>query len=33
MCMKFRAFLKKDEYPTLIISEIIYAETRGYLNV
>ena len=26
-------FQKKDEYPTLIISEIIYAETRGYLNV
>ena len=33
MCMKFRAFLKKDEYPNLIISEIIYAERRGYLNV
>ena len=26
-------FLKKDEYPSLIISEIINAETRGYLNV
>ena len=26
-------FLKKDEYPSLIISEIIDAETRGYLNV
>ena len=24
---------KKDEYPRLIISEIIEAETRGYLNV
>ena len=24
---------KKDEYPSLIISEIIDAETRGYLNV
>ena len=26
-------FQKKDEYPCLIISEIIYAERRGYLNV
>ena len=26
MCMKFRAFQKKDEYPSLIISEIIDAE-------
>ena len=34
MCMKFRAFSKKrDEYPNLIISEIIDAERRGYLNV
>ena len=33
MCTKFRAFSKKDEYPSLIISEIIYAERRGYLNV
>ena len=33
MCMKFRAFSKKDEYPSLIISEIIYAERRGYLNL
>ena len=24
---------KKDEYPGLIIPEIIYAEIRGYLNV
>ena len=24
---------KKDEYPSLIISEIIDAEKRGYLNV
>ena len=24
---------KKDEYPCLIISEIIEAERRGYLNV
>ena len=38
----FIAFLKcawnlenfqKNEYPSLIISEIIDAETRGYLNV
>ena len=34
MCMKFRVFpKKKHEYPSLIISEIIYAERRGYLNV
>ena len=34
MCMKFRAFLiRKDGYPSLIISEIIDAERRGYLNV
>ena len=26
-------FQKKDEYPILIISEIIDAEKRGYLNV
>ena len=26
-------FHKKDEYPSLIISEIIDAERRGYLNV
>ena len=33
MCMKFRAFQKKEEYPSLIISEIIDAEKRGYLKV
>ena len=33
MCMKFRAFSKKDEYPSLIISEIIDAEKRAYLKV
>ena len=34
MCMKFRAFSKKkQEYPSLIISEIIDAKRRGYLNV
>ena len=26
-------FQKKDEYPSLIISEIIDTETRGYLKV
>ena len=26
-------FQKKDEFPSLIISEIIDAERRGYLNV
>ena len=29
----FEHFLKKHEYPSLIISEIIDAEIRGYLNV
>ena len=34
MCMKFRAFpKKKDGYPSLVTSEIIDAERRGYLNV
>ena len=34
MCIKFRAFLKKkQEYPSLIFSEIIDAIRRGYLNV
>ena len=26
-------FRKKDKYPSLVISEIIDAERRGYLNV
>ena len=26
-------FQKNDEYPSLVISEIIHAERRGYLNV
>ena len=26
-------FQKKNQYPSLIIPEIIYAERRGYLNV
>ena len=30
---KLEHFPKKDEYPSLIISEIIEAERRGYLNV
>ena len=29
----FEHFRKKDEYPSIIISEIIDAERRGYLNV
>ena len=33
MCMKFRGFSKKHEYPSLTISEMIDAERRGYLNV
>ena len=33
MSMKFRAFPKKYEYPSLIISEIIDAKGRGYLYV
>ena len=33
MHIKLKAFSKKDEYPSLIISEMIDAERRGYLNV
>ena len=35
MCMKYRAFSKKKKkkYPSLIISEIIDAKRRGYLNL
>ena len=33
MCTKFRAFPKKDEHSNLIISEIIDAEKRSYLNL
>ena len=33
MCMQFRTFEKKDEYPSLIISEIMACERGGYLNV
>ena len=28
-----KPFQKKDEYPSLIISDVIDAEKRGYLNV
>ena len=30
---KLEHFEKEDEYPSLIISEIIDAERRGYLNI
>ena len=34
MCMKFRTFWKKkDEYRSLIISEMMDCEIGGYLNV
>ena len=34
MCMEFRTFQKKkDECPSLIISEIMDGERGGYLNV
>ena len=33
MCMKFGTFWKKNEYRSLIISEIIDCEKGGYLNV
>ena len=33
MCMNFRGFSKKNEYSSLILSEIIDAKRRGYLNV
>ena len=33
MCKKIRAFSKKRWVPGVIISEIIDAERRGYLNV
>ena len=32
MCMQFRIIGKKDEYPSLIISEIMDCERGGYLN-
>ena len=33
MCMKFRTFWKKEEYPSLIITEIIASERDVYLRV
>ena len=33
MCMKFRTFWKKEQYPSLIITEIIEAEREVYLSV
>ena len=33
MCMEFRTFWTKDEYPGLIISEMMDSERGGYLNV
>ena len=33
MCMKFRTFWKKEQYPSLIITEIIESEREVYLSV
>ena len=33
MCMKFRTFWEKKEYPNLIITEIIASERDIYLSV
>ena len=33
MYMKFRTFWKKEEYPCIIISEIIESERDDYLSV
>ena len=33
MCMKFRTFWKKEQYPSLIITEIIAFESEVYLSV
>ena len=33
MCMKFRTFWKKEEYPSLIITKIIGSERDVYLSV
>ena len=33
MCMKSRTFSKKEEYPRLIIAEIIASERDVYLSV
>ena len=33
MCVKFETFETKDEYPSLIIGQIIDSERGGYLYV
>ena len=33
MCMKFRTFWKKEEYPSLIITENIESERDVYLSI
>ena len=33
MCMKFTTFWKKEEYPSLIITDIIASERDVYLSV
>ena len=33
MCMEFRTFWKKEEYPSLINTEIISSERDIYLSV
>ena len=33
MCMKFRTFSKKEEYPSLVTTEIIESERDVYLIV
>ena len=33
MCMKFRTFWKKKEYPSLIITENIESERDVYLSI
>ena len=33
MCIKFRTFWKKEQYPSLIITEIIASERDIYLSV
>ena len=33
MCMKFRTFWKKEQYPSLIITKIIGYEWDVYLSV
>ena len=33
MCMKFRTFWTKEEYPSLFITEIIGSERDAYLSV